>query len=135
MTAFVPQGLPICVALALTITAKKMAKEQILVKNLSSIETLGCISNLLSDKTGTLTLGKMSVEKIGFLDCQLSVPNCREIVNSTVALMDLHKVSRLCNGARFEGGFEESHVDDRPVTGDSTDSVNDSRKIFWASRF
>jgi sodium/potassium-transporting ATPase subunit alpha len=76
LTAFVPQvtlishgiflrvytaskGLPVCVALSLTIIAKRMAKYQVLVKNLATIETLGCMSVLCSDKTGTLTVGKM----------------------------------------------------------------------------
>lgn len=53
------QGLPICVALSLTIIAKRMAKRNVLVKNLATIETLGCMSVLCSDKTGTLTMGKM----------------------------------------------------------------------------
>jgi sodium/potassium-transporting ATPase subunit alpha len=39
--------------------AKRMAANQVLVKNLATIETLGCISVLCSDKTGTLTQGKM----------------------------------------------------------------------------
>ena len=59
LTAFVPQGLPICVALSLTIIAKRMAKRNVLVKNLATVETLGCMSVLCSDKTGTLTEGKM----------------------------------------------------------------------------
>lgn len=53
------QGLPICVALSLTVVARRMAKRQVLVKNLATIETLGCMSVLCSDKTGTLTAGKM----------------------------------------------------------------------------
>ena len=36
-----------------------MAKRQVLVKNLATVETLGCMSVLCSDKTGTLTAGKM----------------------------------------------------------------------------
>lgn len=53
------QGLPVCVALSLTIVAKRMAKHHVLVKNLATVETLGCISVLCTDKTGTLTLGQM----------------------------------------------------------------------------
>lgn len=53
------QGLPICVALSLTVIARRMAKRQVLVKNLATVETLGCMSVLCSDKTGTLTAGKM----------------------------------------------------------------------------
>lgn len=51
--------MPVCVALSLTIVAKRMAKRSVLVKNLATIETLGCMSVLCSDKTGTLTMGKM----------------------------------------------------------------------------
>ena len=53
------QGLPVCVALSLTVIARRMAKRNVLVKNLATVETLGCISVLCSDKTGTLTAGKM----------------------------------------------------------------------------
>jgi sodium/potassium-transporting ATPase subunit alpha len=53
------KGLPLCVALSLTIIARRMSKRHVLVKNLATIETLGCMSVLCSDKTGTLTAGKM----------------------------------------------------------------------------
>jgi len=53
------QGLPVCVALSLTIISRRMAARHVLVKNLASIETLGCMSVLCSDKTGTLTEGNM----------------------------------------------------------------------------
>jgi sodium/potassium-transporting ATPase subunit alpha len=53
------QGLPVCVALSLTIVARRMAARQVLVKNLATVETLGCMSVLCSDKTGTLTEGNM----------------------------------------------------------------------------
>lgn len=48
-----------CVALSLTIISRRMAARNVLVKNLASIETLGCMSVLCSDKTGTLTEGNM----------------------------------------------------------------------------
>ena len=53
------QGVPVCVALSLTIIARRMAARHVLVKNLANIETLGCMSVLCSDKTGTLTEGNM----------------------------------------------------------------------------
>lgn len=90
LTAFVPQvmlirngiflcihtaskGLPICVALSLTIIAKRMAKHKVLVKNLATIETLGCMSVLCSDKTGTLTIGKMVSILNGFIASSIYV--------------------------------------------------------------
>lgn len=45
-----------------------MAARKVLVKNLSIIESVGAMSVLCSDKTGTLTEGKMSVENIGLAD-------------------------------------------------------------------
>ncbi|KAI1795693.1 hypothetical protein LXA43DRAFT_1178693 [Ganoderma leucocontextum] len=71
-------GLPVCVALSLTIAAKHMAKRNVLVKNLATIQTLGCMSVLCSDKTGRLTVGKMSVQNVAFLDAELNVEEIQE---------------------------------------------------------
>ncbi|KAI0687168.1 calcium ATPase transmembrane domain M-containing protein [Cytidiella melzeri] len=126
LTAFVPQGLPICVALSLTIVAKRMAKRSVLVKNLATIETLGCMSVLCSDKTGTLTMGKMTVQYLAFLDQQLHVDEMfdkAESEKSPAALRDLHAVARLCNGAKFEHSEASLPVEERTVKGDATDSA------------
>ncbi|KAG1821972.1 uncharacterized protein BJ212DRAFT_1297237 [Suillus subaureus] len=78
LTAFVLQGLPSCVALSLSVVARRMAKRQVLVKNLATIKTLGCMSVLCSDKTGTLTAGKMVVGNIAFLDDVFGVEEINE---------------------------------------------------------
>lgn len=53
--AFIPEGLPIAVASCLTITANKLQKSRVLCKSLATVETLGSVSLICSDKTGTLT--------------------------------------------------------------------------------
>ncbi|KAL9081356.1 MAG: hypothetical protein Q9157_000075 [Trypethelium eluteriae] len=53
--AFVPEGLPIAVTSSLTITASIMKRNKILCKSLQTVETLGSVSVICSDKTGTLT--------------------------------------------------------------------------------
>ena len=53
--AFVPEGLPIALTASLTITANIMKRNNILCKSLKTVETLGAVSVLCSDKTGTLT--------------------------------------------------------------------------------
>lgn len=59
--SYVPQGLPLTMSTLLTIAAKRMAKRNVLVKNLQAVETLGSITLLATDKTGTLTQNKMNV--------------------------------------------------------------------------
>jgi sodium/potassium-transporting ATPase subunit alpha len=53
--AFVPEGLPIALTASLTITAGIMKSNQVLCKSLKTVETLGAVSVICSDKTGTLT--------------------------------------------------------------------------------
>ncbi|KAG1877646.1 hypothetical protein DFJ58DRAFT_752076 [Suillus subalutaceus] len=129
LTAFVPQGLPVCVALSLTVVACRMAKRHVLVKNLATIETLGCMSVLCSDKTGTLTAGKMMVGYIAFLDGVFSVEEVNERVTKasdpTVfsAFKALHQIARLCNGAKFDATTNHLPVQDRTTKGDPTDTA------------
>jgi len=66
IVANVPEGLLGAITLALTITSKKMFAYNVLVKNLSSIETLGALTCICSDKTGTLTQNKMTVQHIWY---------------------------------------------------------------------
>ncbi|TFK65892.1 calcium ATPase transmembrane domain M-containing protein [Pluteus cervinus] len=118
LTAFVPQGLPVCVALSLTIIAKRMAKRSILVKNLATIETLGCTSVLCSDKTGTLTLGQMTVQSFGFLDQQYDTSDTSEKFPGPDAIDPLLMVARLCNEAKYE-----LRGDTRGINGNATDAA------------
>ena len=66
--AALPEGLPVAVTVILTLGMKRILKKKGLVKELVSIETLGLTSVICVDKTGTLTQGKMQVDKTDFLD-------------------------------------------------------------------
>ena len=74
VVANVPEGLLSTVTVALAITAKKMLKIHIMVKNLQSVETLGSITCICSDKTGTLTKNKMTVVHV-FYDAEIKKTN------------------------------------------------------------
>jgi sodium/potassium-transporting ATPase subunit alpha len=53
--AYIPEGLPIAVTASLTITANLLKKNKVLCKSLKTVETLGAVSVICTDKTGTLT--------------------------------------------------------------------------------
>mmetsp|Transcript_33412 Transcript_33412/g.95723 ORF Transcript_33412/g.95723 Transcript_33412/m.95723 type:complete len:1054 (-) Transcript_33412:271-3432(-) len=64
IVAFVPEGMPVCVTVTLALIAKDMSTNNVLVKNLGVVETLGAVSAICSDKTGTLTENRMSVSEL-----------------------------------------------------------------------
>ena len=72
----VPEGLPLAVMISLAYSVRKMLKDQNFVKRLASCEIMGGANNICSDKTGTLTLNKMTVTNIWVgQDLQIKVAN------------------------------------------------------------
>ena len=64
IVAAVPEGLPTIVAVSLALNIIKMSRENALVKKMIACETIGCVNIICSDKTGTLTENKMTVQTV-----------------------------------------------------------------------
>lgn len=64
LVSAVPEGLPVAMTLVLLFSARRMAKQKALVKHIAAMETMGAITLIATDKTGTITQNKLSVSDI-----------------------------------------------------------------------
>lgn len=128
LIAVIPEGLPVSVTLSLTVIAKAMGNSKVLCKSLTTVETLGAVNVLCSDKTGTLTQNKMFVQNAAILDDELPTAQARKAIidpnnSASETLKQLHAVSSLCNAAQFDATTLALPVSERKINGDATDSA------------
>jgi len=121
--AAIPEGLPIVATIALAYGMLLMAKRNAIVKKLSAVETLGSTSVILTDKTGTLTENKISVEMLSFPEekVQVKIENSalhfvnRQIERSKENFEKLILIGTLCNDASAETGSEKKKATGDPI--------------------
>ena len=81
----IPEGLPACMTITLSNGVKRMSEQRAIVKKLPAVETLGSTEVICTDKTGTLTLNKMTVKKAFFFDDALKEFNKFNFTNKNVS--------------------------------------------------
>ena len=128
IVANVPEGLLATVTVCLTLTAKRMASKNCLVKNLEAVETLGSTSTICSDKTGTLTQNRMTVAHMWFDNAIAEADTSEEQTGksqykSLPGWKPLERCAALCNRAEFKPGEGQKPVLKREVNGDASEAA------------
>ncbi len=134
MIACVPEGLQATISSALWINVSKMIKQNVLVKRLSAVQSLGSITLIFTDKTGTLTKGEMTVNKIWLSDKTIDISGVGYIPKGefieygrkhkgreSKELNEMLKIGALCNAAKLQPPNEQNKS--WTILGDPTDGA------------
>ncbi|HHB12686.1 MAG TPA: HAD family hydrolase, partial [Chromatiales bacterium] len=128
--AAIPEGLPAILTITLAIGVQRMARRNAIIRRLPAVETLGAVSVICTDKTGTLTRNEMTVRRVRMAGCDCRVegvgydPHGRVLQDGEVlsperspALGELARAMALCNDATLDEAEQGWRVIGDPLEG------------------
>ncbi|WP_438432555.1 cation-translocating P-type ATPase [Gorillibacterium sp. sgz500922] len=117
--AAIPEGLPAIVTIVLAMGVQKMAKRNAIIRKLPAVETLGSTEIICSDKTGTLTQNKMTVQRL-FAGGEW-LPDDPEGTGTDAASQRILQIMSLCNDVKMSGTGAEG--ESPKLIGDPTETA------------
>lgn len=124
--AAIPEGLPIIVTVTLALGVHRMARHSAIVRKMPSVETLGSVNVVCSDKTGTLTMNHMTATKLWYFgaDSKLDITNNDADLSADPVTTRIIRIGNIANNSRLTHLHSHDTASNRAVLSSTEEGSN-----------